>query len=374
MRIVHVITGLAGGGAERALFNLLAVQHDQFLDHAVISLRDEGVYAERLRALGIPVYVIGIKGLWPTLFDLLRLLSLMRKLKPIIIQGWMYHGNLAATIANAFCWHQSIVLWNVRHSLYSLSAEKYLSRWVIRINRIFSSFPKQIIYNSLVSSRLHESFGFDNKKSRIIPNGFDLNSLQKNLNIRINLRSKNLYSTNEVVIGHVARFDSLKNHAGFLRVAARLADKYHHLRFLLVGKNVNLNNEVLQGIIPESLLSKFLFTGERMDVYDLMQAMDIFCLNSISEAFPNVIGEAMALEVPCVVTDVGDSAHIVGNTGIVVPPANDDSLFYGLQEMILKSEAERRELGRLARERIAENFSLDKIVEQYVQTYKGLVK
>jgi len=135
---------------------------------------------------------------------------------------------------------------------------------------------------------------------------------------------------------------------------------------------VSPENPTLAGIVPPELLERFIFPGERTDVQRLMQAMDVFCLSSWSEAFPNVLGEAMACGVPCVATDVGDSADIIGDTGIVVPPSDTEALARGLMLMLEKPDEERRALGRAARQRVKEHYSLAAVVEEYARLYEGL--
>lgn len=372
MIVMHVITGLSTGGAERALQNVLVGGLAQRYDTIVVSLQGEGLIGPRLRELGVQVYCLGMRRGIPTPRALLGLCRVVRESRPDIIQGWMYHGNLAATLAARFVPVQPAVTWNIRHSLYDLKMEKALTRQVIRANRFFSGDVDGIIYNSRLSRIQHARFGFDDRRTRVISNGFDLNRLQPDPETGRQVRDELGLTDEAQVIGHVARFHPMKDHVSFFRAAVRVARSKPRARFLVVGRDVSPDNRALSGVVPSELLDRFVFTGERSDPERLMQAMDVLCSSSLSEAFPNVLGEAMACGVPCVTTDVGDSADIVGDTGIVVPPSDSGALADGLLAMLGKDALERERLGRSARERVAQHYALPRIVEHYAELYQVL--
>jgi glycosyltransferase involved in cell wall biosynthesis len=180
--------------------------------------------------------------------------------------------------------------------------------------------------------------------------------------------------SDDIVIGHIARFHPMKNHAGFLRAAVRVLEFKPEVVFLLAGRDVNLNNPALSGIISPCLRNRFRFLGERADIPDLMQAMDVLCMSSSwGEAFPNVIGESMACGVPCVVTDVGDSRYIVGETGVVVPALDSQALESSLNYVLNLSVERRTSMGEAARARIESRYAISKIVSQYSDLYCKLV-
>lgn len=374
MKLIHVITGLASGGAERALYNILTGGLAKQFDSVVVSLRDGGVYASRLRALGIPVYELGMRSGFPGPTTIARLRSLLQQHRPDLIQGWMYHGNLAASLAAILAPGQPAVAWNVRHSLYQLSAEKPLTRQVIRGNRLLSSSTHAILYNSRLSREQHETFGFTSTMGRVIANGFDTEALSPTLEQWAAARQRIGIKESDVVVGHVARFHPIKDHATFLRAALRVLQHRPETRFLLLGRNVSLENPALEGIVPDALAERFIFLGECSDVHHLMQAMDILCQSSRSEAFPNVLGEAMASGVPCVATDVGDSADIIGETGRLSPPRQPNALAGAMLELLALPSEERIRLGRAARARIEARYALPAIVSQYADVYDHLVQ
>lgn len=373
MKALHIITGLTTGGAERALYNLLAGGLGQPAETAVLSLQDEGAMGGRIRALGVPVHGLHMRRGLPTPAIILGLRQMVRAFRPDVIQGWMYHGNLAASLAGRLAPGRPAVAWNIRHSLYDPGAEKTLTRQVIRANRLWSSGPKAIIYNSRLSRTQHEAFGFRGSRAVVVPNGFDTWRLRPDPETGAAVRSELGLPEGALVVGHVARFHPMKDHASFLRAAVRVAGEDPAVRFLLAGRNVSPENPALAGIVPPSLLERFVFAGERRDAHRLMRAMDVLATSSAwGEAFPNVLGEAMACGVPCVATDVGDSAAIVGETGVVVPPSNTAALAEGLEAMVRRSPADRQALGRAARERVEARYNLDSVVAQYADLYQTL--
>ena len=373
LRILHVITGLSTGGAERALYNVLEGGLASEFESTVISLRDRGSFAGRIEALGVPVHTLGIRGPIALPKAIYRLRCLAREVKPDLVQGWMYHGNLAATLAASGSSTSPRVVWNIRQSLDQICKEKRLTAQVIRGNRAFSRGVDGIIYNSNRSFSQHTDFGFDAQQAHVIPNGFNLDEFQLDPALDQSVRSHLGVPENALVVGHVARFHPMKDHPNFLRAAVMVAQRNPRAHFILVGKDVAPTNSALREIIPTNLLNRFVFTGEQNDPARFMQAMDVLCSSSWSEAFPNVIGEAMACALPCVVTDVGDCATIVDNTGIVVPPSDSQALAEGLLTMLKKPQEERDQLGHAARSRIKDHYALTQVVSRYSDLYRTLL-
>ncbi|PSJ23339.1 glycosyl transferase family 1 [Halomonas sp. ND22Bw] len=375
MKVLHIISSLSTGGAERALYNVLLGGLASSNESIVISLRDSGSFGGKIRELGVPVYELGLKKGFDVVKSALLLREVVRKVSPDIIQGWMYHGNLAATLAAKFSLARSpYLLWNVRHSLHSVGAEKFMTRQVIRCNRWLSKKPDVILYNSGLSCRQHELFGFSSSASKVIPNGFDIEELQPCFKIGEAVRKDLRISSDVKVIGHVARYHPMKDHASFLRASVKVMSYREDVVCLMAGRNVNLDNPTLADIVPNSLVDRFYFVGERSDIPELMRSMDVLCLSSAwGEAFPNVLGEAMALGVPCVATDVGDSRDIVGETGMVVPPLDSEALSNALLTMLDNTIDQQALLSSAARARIEERYALPRVVEEYSRLYERLV-
>ena len=375
IKITHIISGLNTGGAERALYNLLESDFSSKYDCSVISLIDEGTYGIKIRALGVPVYVVNMRANFSVLKSIIALRNIIKKIAPDVLQGWMYHGNLAATIARYFCDSPAMLAWNVRHSLYELKTENFKTRQIIKANRFLSGKPNVIFYNSKVSKFQHESFGFDGKNSIYNPNGFDTNSLKPSKEKRRFMRSKLGISDNDTVIGHVARYHPMKDHTSFIKAAIMVMSERSDLVVLIIGRGVRAKTSYLLNDLPETLISRFHFLGERSDVYDLMQSMDGFCLSSAwGEGFPNVLGEAMSMAVPCITTDIAESAEVVGNTGVVVPPCDPEKLAEAIFTFLNLSNSKKFALGQAARRRIEQKYLMQINIKCYEAIYKKLTK
>ena len=376
MKVLHIITGLSTGGAEKTLYHLLRGGFSKRFSCHVISLSDEGTIGPQIKALGVPVTALGMSRGWQALSGmpkLYRLLRLVKSFRPDLIQGWMYHGNLAATLARALAPGRPVLAWNIHNSLYNLRYEKLMTRQVIRANRLFSYSPDALLYVSQVARKQHEIFGFASSNGWVIPNGINVLQFCFSSESRKRIRLELGIPADAPVVGHVARLHPMKDHPLFFRVAVELISRYTKTHFLLSGQNVSFENKKLAQLVPKEVCDRFHLLGERSDVPDLMSAMDVFCQSSWSEALPNVLCEAMAVGVPCVATDVGDSAYIVGDTSVVVPPRNPEALVEGLRKLIEMGPSQRQLLGRAARKRIEENFSLSMMVKRYIEMYEEIV-
>jgi len=369
LNITHIITGLETGGAEHSLLNLLSCGLEKEHMNRVVSLGETGPVGRRIQELGVSVTSLGMGRGRPTVSGLRTLKETIQDSPADIIQGWIYHGNLATLFARKYSKNKPTIFWNIRQSLYNITEEKWLTRQVIRLHRRFSNTPHGIIYNSTVSKEHHEKYGIVNPNSIVIPNGIDTEKFIFSAETRTEMRSKLDIPNDVFVVGHVARFHHMKDHTTFLKAADLVLEQYPNTHFLLCGLNVtNENNEFLKEM-SQRVRSKAIFLGERGDVQNVMTAIDVFCQSSRSEAFPNVLCEAMSTSIPCVATSVGDSELIVDSSGILVPPQDQSSLASGLIELLSLSKKERQDLGQRARDRIVENFNLKSSLNNYSNLY-----
>ena len=375
-RIVHIIAGLNIGGANVMLLKLLSAMDRTKFNSSVIVLMDKGILGARFEEAGIKVYEAGMPRGRPTISAFRRITRLLDQLEPDLLQGWMYHGNMAASLSIFFTKKKTPVLWNIRHTPYELADENRLIRSLISLGARFSTSPQKIIYNSLTSARRHEQMGYDHLRTVIIPNGFDTQTFKPDPEARHGLRESLCFDDQTPLIGMVARFHPMKDHAIFLQAAAILNHDHPDAHYLLVGLDVNAeNHELTSRISTLGLTDYFHLLGERRDIERILPGLDIATLSSAwGEGFPNVIGEAMACGVPCVVTDIGDSAWVVGDTGIAVAPRNPQALASAWMQMLKLNPQEREHLGCAARQRIEENFALPVIVEQYEELYSNVLQ
>lgn len=373
MRVLYIITGLATGGAETMLLKLLERLDRERYTPMVISLTTIGDIGPRIAALGIPVQALGMTSGLPSPSGFLRLLRQVRKLKPDIVHTWLYHadllGGLAARLAGI-----TAICWGIRSSNLDSDKTHWTTRAVRRVCALLSHvIPQRIFLNSETASRIHVSLGYAAEKMSVIPNGFDLSRFQPDDSARSKVRAGLGCADDTPLVGMVGRFDPLKNHAGFIAAMAMVHRHMPRVHLLLAGKGVDRDNEVLMRSIERAgLLENTHLLGSRDDVPELMAALDVLACPSHAEAFPNVVGEAMASGVPCVATDVGDCAYIIGDTGHVVPAGDMTGFASGVGAMLKLSRMKRAALGEKARARVASHFEIDRVVRRYEKSYELL--
>ncbi len=371
---MHIITGLDIGGAEMMLLKLLSASGGW--QSMVVSLKNEGMIGPSIAKLGVPVECLHLRPSAPNPASFLSLLSLTRRFRPQVIQGWMPHGNLAASLTQFASRITAPVIWNIRMSLDEVDGEKPTTMGLIRLGAFLSRHPSAIIYNSRSGAKQHEKSGYRSAMSAVISNGFDCDIFRPDAHPRCGIREQLGLESNAVLVGLVARYHPMKDHFGFLRAASLVSAPHPESRFLLVGKGLTEGEPAITRLIKQlDLTGRVLLLGERTDTPQLTAALDIACSSSAwGEGFSNAIGEAMACGVPCVVTDVGDSAFLVGDTGVSVPPRNPEAFARAIGQLIDAGPAKRKELGMAARRRIETEFSLSRIALRYEDLYNECLK
>ncbi len=364
--VVHVISDLSVGGAEMMLYKLLAETDLNRFAPEVVSLIDRGDLRARIEAVGVPVHMLRMKPGSPSLLEFFRLVRLLRRLKPDLVLGWMYHSCLAAQLASLFMSRRPRVLWSIHYASASLASEKFLTATVIRTCALLSRLADRIIFVSYASQKQHQRFGYYLGQSCVIPNGINTSEFVPSDDARASLRAELGLPADAILIGTTGRSHPTKDHANFLKAAALLAPERPNVNFVMTGYGVDDQNSELSALLKDSgLEGRVWLLGERHDIPRIAAALDVFSLSSFSESFPNVIGEAMACEVPCAVTRVGDSPRIVGDEGIVVPPRDAPALASAWEKLIALGPAGRKAMGRLARARVIDQFQVESVVARY---------
>jgi glycosyltransferase involved in cell wall biosynthesis len=229
------------------------------------------------------------------------------------------------------------------------------------------------VTNSRSGQEYHTHLGYHPRRWVWIPNGIDVQTFRPDPDLPSSIRRELDLAPESFLIGLVARFDPMKDHVTFLRAAGLLSPAYVNVHYVLAGEGVDASNRSLvDQIRNENLSGRVHLLGRRMDTPRLMAGLDIMSSSSSGEGFPNTIAEGMACGLPCVVTDVGDAAFLVGDTGIVVPPKNPAALADGWRRVIHLSPEDRQRLGNAARLRIEQEFSLAKTVQAYQRLYQSL--
>ncbi len=374
IKILFISTGLQTGGAERMLLKILQNMDRSKFSPVVVSLLDEGTIGAEIRKLDIPVYSLRINSFYGVFFVFPRLAYIIRSGGFDILQGWMYHGNLFAWISRYLALSSAKICFGIRHTLYDLKREKLNTRIVIGLNGILSRNISACLFNSHLSLISHERRGFKAKIMEIIPNGFDIESFFPKSD-RMPLLRGILGIGDEPVIGLVGRFDPAKDHVNFLKAASLIHQKRPDVKFVLVGRDVNFENEsLIRWVKSLNLENNVVALGERADIPALNRMFDVACLSSYMEAFPNVLGEAMASATPCVSTDVGDCRAIIDETGVVVPAEDPVALSCALLEIVNLSFEERVNLGLEARKRISIHFEVKSVVARYMEFYESICR
>ncbi len=346
------------------------------VDYLVISLKGEGFYSKTLVANGLTPYYFRFDRFFQlaSFFEFFRMVRVISKLSPDVVQTWLYHANLMGGLAARLAGCKRVV-WGIRSASLSPSLASRFTRAVSWLSaRLSSVVPSAIATCSIEAAREHKKMGYDRSKFCMIPNGFDLALYQPDPLARRQLRQQWRVGEHEVLFGCVARWDVYKDHPNLLKALSIAAERSGKFRCVLVGAGLTASNMRLMGLLSKyNLENLVVLAGSRADIPAVMSAIDFHVLPSRSEAFPNVVAEAMACGTPCIVTDVGDAALIVGETGWVVPPESPDLLAKALQQAENSFRSEGHELRRVeARKRVADNFSLEKMTQSYVNLWQSV--
>jgi glycosyltransferase involved in cell wall biosynthesis len=358
--VLHVITGLGVGGAESMLASLVGAR-PKGLDQAVVSLVPDGFHAGRLRELGLRVTELALNRTTRVAGDLMRLAGILRDERPDVVQGWMYHGNLAAMIALAMAGRRQTtrLVWGIRCSDRTASLEPWTLRAVIRAGAPFTRFTDMLVANSQAGLDYHADRGYHAPRSLVIHNGIDSLRYRPDPQVRAAIRHALALRPDDVVLAHVARVHPMKDHATFVQVVRSLPN----VRALAVG----VGTEALPDVPNLKRL------GRRSDVPDLLAASDIIVSSSAyGEGFSNALAEGMAAGLVPVSTNVGDARVIVGDTGIVTPIRSESALREAIASLAALPRQELAQRGARARERIANQFSLDRAIGEFTRLYVEL--
>ena len=365
---------------------LASIDSKKFSNH-VVSLSSIGPVGKKIKELGVPTHALQMPHGRVTLDGLVKLWQLIRSIRPTILQTWLYHADFLGLLFGKFA-GVSNICWNIRCSYIDFKKYRLTTRWTFILCRLLSFLPQAVITNSEAALTYHVKYGYKVKHWKVIPNAFEIDKFKPDkfaklkLLVNMDLYENNRMSSNKgqdkkdienvIFIGYISRYDPMKDHATFLRAAILLLNIRKDVHFVMVGKNITWNNELLVKQIPIKRRNHFHLIEERDDIDKITAALDIASSVSFGESFPNIVGEAMSCGVPCVVTDVGDSARIVGKTGLVVPPNDPEALAEAWEKLIDIGVEERKKLGTKARKRIIDCFELSLIVRKYEEFYSSL--
>lgn len=373
MKILHVITGLNDGGAEAQLYHLIMSDRESGNTHIVISLTSMGKYGSRLESGGVNVFALNMKSMLSVFTGLTKLGRLINLITPDVLQTWMYHSDFLAGLVGKLSGVKRI-FWGVHHSDLSRKGNKLSTLIIARICSYLSSIlPTKIVYCARTAKYQHEEFGYCKRKSVVIPNGYNHDFFKFDERARCEKRSQLNFSNSDFVIGHVGRFHPLKDYKTFVKAASIFMSEDSDCKVLLIGTGLTSSNSELMKMIEQyGLADRFVLVGPKDEIPSFLSAIDIFLLSSLSEAFPNVLNEAMLCNVPCVSTDVGDASLIVSRFGWISDSNNPECIsslvLKAKEESISNSEAWafRKEN---CRKHIVSNFSQDRVRSAYINLW-----
>ncbi len=379
--ITHLIVRLDTGGAEKSLFRLIRATSEQ-LDHRVVCLGPESPIAADIARVGVEVVCLDYPGVGP--LALWRALRLVRRQPPDVLQGWMYLGNVLASLFALFVPRQMRVGWNVRSSIGRLSDEKFATRASVRLGGWCCCFaattPHLIVYNSHAGEHSHKVFGFTGGGRRVIYNGIDTDEFAPNQANRAVVRARFGLDTkkdNAILVGLVARYHGVKGVNEFVHAAAQLcAARARDWHFALVGRGMSEDNDELMGYIHDSGIprERINLVGEISDTPAFLPGLDLLVVASLREGTPNALLEAMACGVNVAGTDVGDVAAIVNDAQRVAAPGDVADLARKMDNAVAADQLELTARVQVGRAFVAEHYATEQCMAAYVHSYESLMK
>lgn len=369
MKILFLIRSLEAGGAERQL--VLTAKDLAKRGHSVtiLTFYSGGFYESELEGAAARLISLNKTGRWDLLGFYWRLIKRLRFESPDVLYSFLDSANVFSILCKPFLFNKKIV-WGVRASNMDLSAYPWISRWSYKAECFFSRFADRIIANSHAGLDYAVAHGFPREKMCVVHNGIDTEYFAPDHSLGLPLRTQWGVADNQVLIGLVGRIDPMKGHEIFLQAAAILKENATDTRFVCVGDGEKAYVERMQAVAKDLKLNNVLiWAGVQSDMPAVYNALDLLVSSSFGEGFSNVIAEAMACDVPCVVTDVGDSADIVGDCGELVPPNQSQLLADTITRQIENPP------DKLAcRDRVVSLYSLSTYIDQTEAALKALIR
>lgn len=377
LSVVHVITGLKRAGAESVLLQLCRASQGEDWRHTVVSLTGKGEMGALFEEAGIPVVALEMKSVFSGASGIWRLRSVVRDLKPDVVQTWMYHANLAGGIGARLA-GGCPVIWGIRTSVTDSTSIKRSVRLLVRAGALLSrALPARIIVCAHSAAESHAQAGYPRDRMIVIRNGIDTARFDALPGSGMEWRNSAGLRQDLPLLGMVGRFTPQKDHRNLLAALGILAGKGEEFQCVLVGNGMDSANESLNAWIDEAnLRDRVVLTGQRDDLPAVMRALDLHVLSSVVEGFPNVLAEAMACGTPCVSTDAGDAGEIVADKGWLVPKGDPAALAAAIGAALTerRDSPEVWQNRRIAcRKHIQEQFGLQRMVNEYARVWRTVV-
>ncbi len=339
---------------------------------SVICLTDIGEIGAQISALGVRVEALGMRHARFNVMPFIRLVQHMREIRPDVVHTWMYHADLVGGLAARFA-KATTLIWSVRSADFLGEHTRWSTKLLLALCvRMSSWLPDVILYNSEKGIVFHRACGYSARNNVVITNGVDLKEFTPNTLARLAVREELGLASDTPLIGLIGRFDRLKNHAGFIQAAAYLHRMIPNVHFLMAGARVDWGNRELVQWVHEYKLSMHChLLGSRMDIPRIIAALDVASLSSSSEAFPNVLIEALACGVPCISTNAGDASLILGDDRWIVPIGDMGGLATRWAQFLRLADTEKSICAQRARQRAIDKYDINITVQHYEAVYRN---
>ena len=374
IHIFFLLRSLNIGGTERQLMELVKGLDSNHFDITVGLFYNEGALIEEIKSMPwIHVVSLNKSGRWDIIRFVLRFIKLLKSLQPDILYSFLPDANIAGLIAGRLSGVKRVV-WGVRASNMDVSRYDWLARMSLRLSAFLSKFPDAIIVNSHAGKEFHRGIGYSTNRMMVIPNGICTDRFKPDYSAGLKVRDEWGIDEETITIGLIGRFDPMKDHATFLRAVKIFNQEGCSVRFVCIGDGKGpCKSEIHSLCRTLGLNGSLIWAGEMEDMPSVYNAIDIVTSSSISEGFPNVIGEAMACGVHCVVTDVGDSAIIVGETGVIVNPEDPQALADGWTSMLKRLNDKSYLIKKMARARIVSHYNSEIFIQKTSKMFLSLL-
>ena len=371
MKIAFLIRSLDRGGAERQLVLLARGLRRAGHEVGVLTFYSGGALESELVSDGVPVIALRKSGRWNVFGFFARLVREVRRIRPDLLHSYLPTANLLALAVRPFV--RSKVVWGVRSSFVDLGRFDALTGLIYRVERRLGRFADLVVANSQAGIAV---YGPDSSRTNgvVISNGFDTAAFVPDAAAGAKVRAELGIGPGATVIGCVARIDPMKDHETLLEATAFALRQIPTIRLVCVGGGAKKTTERLRARANAlGIGDNVIWTGERSNLCALYNAFDLATLSSRGEGFPNVLGEAMACGVPCVASDVGAAAEIIGETGLVVPSGNAAALAAAWITMIKLLRGAGPAARMLARRRVVERFGTDALTERSLAAFQTIL-
>lgn len=357
------------------LCNLVEQTAGKGLEHVVVSFLPNGILRPRLELAGATVIELNSRRGGAGALVLRTLGMVIRRAAPDVVQSWMAHANLAATVVRGLGYFKCPLIWSIRQSIDNPGLDPLFTRAVIWLAGRLSAFPDAIVYNSVNGVRTHEAVGYAARRRRVIPNGIDCNRFKPRPELRQSFRAQLGLEADTIVIGRVGRYSAMKDFDTLLRSFRKVLNALPSAQLVLVGSQIGPENQELMAMCHSNdCIDHMHLLGPRLDVELIYPALDIVVSSSSgNEGFPNVVAEALASGALVVSTVVGEGSPLDDGVHRAVPPQNDAALSDAILSLASLDRDERRQFSERGRQYVERNFSLEIFVGNHVRLYEELL-